>query len=107
MLEQQVLQAYQRQEALKESLRTFHSTLDSRAPRFLIQSLPAAITLFKSGDIEVDYTVPVNTSGAFCDLLCGHHSTLGKVALKRLRSDMSGSSRLPVRGEACFCGLII
>lgn len=97
MLEQRTLQAYQKAEARKESLRRFHGTQDSRAPRFLIQSLPADITLFKPGDIEVDHTVPANTGGAFCDLLCGHHSTLGKVALKRLRTDMSGTSRLPVR----------
>lgn len=59
------------------------------------------MTLFKPGEIEIDYTVPSNTDGAFCDLLCGTHPELGKVALKRLRWDMSGSSRLPVRPIPC------
>lgn len=107
MLEQRALQAYQKAEARKESLRRFHSTLDPRAPRFLIQSLTVEITVFEPGDIEIDYTVPANTGGAFCDLLCGRHLKLGKVALKRLRSDMSGSSRLPVRSMAHLYRLII
>lgn len=105
MLQQRVLQAYQKSEALKYSLRMFHSTPDCQALRFFISSLPTGVTLFKSEEIEVYQTVPVNTGGAFCDLLCGRHATLGKVALKRLRTDASGSSRLPVRPIICVCSL--
>lgn len=94
MLEQRVLQAYQNCKAREERLRVFRRLQDKKRPRLL---MPSTMTLFEPGDIEIDYAVPPNTSGAFCDLLCGRHSTLGKVALKRLRTDMSGTDRLSVR----------
>lgn len=39
------------------------------------------------GDIVIDSLFPVNTSGAFCDLLTGTHPTAGKLALKRPRGE--------------------
>lgn len=92
MLEQRVLQAYQKHEARKERLRVYRLLQEKRKPRLLMPT----ITTFEPGEIEIDYRTPANTSGAFSDLLCGLHAELGKVALKRLRADMSGTNRWPV-----------
>lgn len=97
LLGQQVLQAYQKSEARKQSLRAYHITHGAQVPRFLIDLLRSSMTIIEPGQITIDYTVPINTGGAFCDLLCGQHPELGKVALKRLRSDLAGSGRFPVR----------
>ncbi|KAG8968346.1 hypothetical protein FRC05_001570 [Tulasnella sp. 425] len=46
------------------------------------------------GDIVPDNPSPVNTSGAFCDLLTATHPTAGKLALKRPRGDCYDESVL-------------
>lgn len=103
MLEQRILRAYQEFESRRDKLRVFRRIQDNRRHRQSIQVFPATTIVFKSGEIEIDYTIPINTSGAFCDLVCGKHADLGKVALKRLRSDMSGSSRLSVGPLPYLC----
>lgn len=52
---------------------------------------------FGPHDITIDSSQCANTSGSSCDLLYGHHRLHGKVALKRLRVDMSEVVR-PVSG---------
>lgn len=98
ILEHRVLMAYQKAEMKREKLRNFRKLHGQNNGLITIPIVEwtSGITLFKPGDIEIDYTRPVNTSGASCDLLCGRHPVSGKVALKRLRSDMEGSARLHV-----------
>lgn len=107
LLEQRVLQSYQGFEARKQALRMYHGDQDRHGPRVPIASLPTMIKIIDPREVEVDYTVPANTGGAFCDLFCGRHLRLGKVALKRLRTDMSKSGHIPVRSLTLTRALVL
>lgn len=101
MLEHRICADYLERERRKQKVQAFNDLVRRQEQpehkEVLSQLLKNGIEVFKSSDIKVDRTKPVNTSGSFCDFYRGYHPKYGKVGLKRLREDMRVTSRLSVR----------
>lgn len=99
ILEQRILTVYQTFEARQARLIVFHNVQDQHLMYQLRLPQNSALPtyLFRYGEIAIDRDAIPITSGAFCDVLSGHHGQLGRVALKRLRTGTEQTSRPPVR----------